>query len=70
MEGVPKPDQGGRRGKPIKIETNIFPVTALGAVQAYQYSVKFSLDNLPLDICNRAFRQAETLIKVNYPNAW
>ena len=70
MEGIPRPDSGGRLGKPIKIETNIFPITALGAVQAYQYNVKFSVDKLPADMCNRAFQQAETLIKVSHPNAW
>ena len=34
-------DQGGSKGKLIKVKTNIFPVTALGEITVFQYEVLF-----------------------------
>jgi eukaryotic translation initiation factor 2C len=72
-----RPDLG-TLGKRIPVQVNIFPVTQLSQLSAFQYDVaivpeipsKEKAVKLPDELCRRVFRQVEVLLKEKYKNCW
>jgi eukaryotic translation initiation factor 2C len=59
----------GDSGRKIRIKTNIFPIKALTNAVCYQYDVS-TVPEVPTEVCRKAFRQCERLIKNTNPDSW